>query len=43
MLSAHALVRNGYAFDSVMEMDLQDLTDWLETAVKYNRLTEQTS
>ncbi len=43
MLSVHALVRNGYGFADVMAMDLFDLTDWIETAVEYNRLTEQKS
>jgi hypothetical protein len=40
MLSVHALVQNGYALGDIMEMDAQDLQDWLETAVKYKKMTE---
>lgn len=38
MLAVHALVRNGYSYDAVMQMDEQDVEDWLATATEYNRL-----
>lgn len=39
MLAAHNLVRLGYSHESVMDMDEEDVADWLEQARLYNKQT----
>ena len=39
MASAHNLVRLGYAHADVMEMDEDDVAEWIERARAYNKAT----
>ena len=37
---AHNLVRLGYSHESVMEMDEDDVLEWLQRAKAYNKATD---
>lgn len=39
MAAAHNLVRLGYAHADVMDMDEDDVAEWLEQAKAYNKAT----
>lgn len=39
MAMAHNLVRLGYAHGEVMDMDEDDVTEWLQYAKAYNKAT----
>jgi hypothetical protein len=39
MAAAHNLVRLGYAHADVMEMDEDDVAEWIEHARAYNKAT----
>lgn len=40
MAAAHNLVRLGYSHADVMDMDEDDVAEWLELAKAYNKATE---
>jgi hypothetical protein len=42
MMGAHSLVRLGYSWESVAEMDDEDVIFWLDRAKEYNKLTSET-
>lgn len=39
MAAAHNLVRLGYAHADIMDMDEDDVAEWLEQAKAYNKAT----
>lgn len=41
MFSAHNLVRLGYSHESVMEMDEDEVAEWLGYAEQYNKAVKE--
>jgi hypothetical protein len=39
MAASHNLVRLGYSHESVMDMDESDISEWLQHAIAFNKLT----
>lgn len=43
MMLAHVLIRAGYGFDVVMDMDEEDVAHWVGVSTRFNKLVSATN